>query len=99
MVNCDTIRALDIKLGAELYPVHMERALIVGESNIKWDAELHPRHVEGSLVAGEPEADSYADAPTVVDLVDSSSSNSSTCCILRYFRLRNRHNNGNGKGY
>ena len=83
MVNHATSGALDIGWDAGQY--HVERVVIVGESDIEWNAELHPCHVEGSLMAGEPEEDSYAEAPTVVDLVDLSSSDSNTCCMLEYF--------------
>ena len=95
-MNCATTRDPGIKWDAELH--HVKCAVIVGKLDIEWDAKLHPRHMEGSLMTGEPEANSYADAPTVVNMADLSSSNSSTCCILRYFKLRNRHKNGNGKG-
>ena len=53
-------------------------------------------HVGCVLIAGEPE-DSVADAPNVAYfLVNSSSSDSSNCCIWRYFGSHNCWNNCNG---
>ena len=48
------------------------------------------------MIAEEPKVDSVADTPTVINFIDSGSSNSSsTYCVHRYFGPGNCWNNSN----
>ena len=74
----------DMELWEEV-PRYKVNCVTIKDQGIEWDAELYHVYLEYVLIVREPEEDSVADSLTVIDLVDSSSSNSNTCCIVRYF--------------
>ena len=76
----------------EELPCYKVTCATVEHPDIEWDAALYNAQLERALIVGEPE-DFVADAPTIVDLVDSRSIDGSTCCIQIYFGPRNHWNN------